>query len=109
MKESKQCGNCVGIFSFLSETSTVLCVVLCCRGGVDGKEWPACSPDLNLNEHSWDQLGSAAIVTNTTRLCVTKLVTSMRRRCQAAVVVYGPSTCYLPVCLLSLDFNHPIH
>lgn len=33
MKESKQCGNCVGIFSFLSETSTVLCVVLCCRGG----------------------------------------------------------------------------
>lgn len=28
MKESKQCGNCGGIFSFLSETSTVLCVVL---------------------------------------------------------------------------------
>lgn len=33
MKESKQCGNCVGIFSFLSETSTVLCVVLCTAGG----------------------------------------------------------------------------
>lgn len=32
MKESKQCGNCVGIFSFLSETSTVLCMVLY-RGG----------------------------------------------------------------------------
>ena len=32
MKESKQCGNCVGIFSFLYETSTVLYVVLCCRG-----------------------------------------------------------------------------
>lgn len=31
MKESKQCGNCVGIFSFLSETSTVLCAVLYCR------------------------------------------------------------------------------
>lgn len=32
MKESKQCGNCVGIFSFLSETSTVLCMVLYCGG-----------------------------------------------------------------------------
>lgn len=28
MKERKQCGNCVGIFSLLSESSTVLCVVL---------------------------------------------------------------------------------
>lgn len=32
MKESKQCGNCVGIFSFLSETSTVLCVAPSRRG-----------------------------------------------------------------------------
>lgn len=33
MKERKQCGNCVGIFSLLSESSTVLCVVLYGRGG----------------------------------------------------------------------------
>lgn len=34
MKERKQCGNCVGIFSLLSESSTVLCVVL--YGGPGG-------------------------------------------------------------------------
>lgn len=28
MKEGEQCGNCAGIFSFLSEPSTVLCVAL---------------------------------------------------------------------------------
>lgn len=33
MKERKQCGNCVGIFSLLSESSTVLCVELYGRGG----------------------------------------------------------------------------
>ena len=76
-------------------------------------ERPASSPDLIPIEHLWDQLGRAvrARVTNTTTLadlrpmlveewdaipkqCVTRLVTSMRRRCQAVVAVYGSSTRY---------------
>uniref|UniRef100_A0A3P9BKH9 Uncharacterized protein n=1 Tax=Maylandia zebra TaxID=106582 RepID=A0A3P9BKH9_9CICH len=56
-------------------------------------EWSVCSADLNSTEHLWDQLGHAvcARVTNTTTLdaipqqCVTKLVTSMSRRCQAVL------------------------
>ena len=72
--------------------------------GVERMEWPAVSPDLNPIEYFWDQLGRAVRirVTNATMLadlrqilvaewdaipqqCVTRLVTSMRRRCQAVV------------------------
>ncbi|KAI4896783.1 hypothetical protein NFI96_006817, partial [Prochilodus magdalenae] len=68
---------------------------------VERMEWPASSPDINPTEHLRDQLGryADARVTNTTMLadlrqmlveewdaipqqCVTRLVTSMRRRYQ---------------------------
>lgn len=77
--------------------------------GVERMEWRACSPDLNPTETLLDQLGSplCARVTNTTMVarlilvedaipqqCVTKLVTSMRRMCQALVAVYWSATCY---------------
>ncbi|GLD67144.1 caspase-13-like protein [Lates japonicus] len=81
--------------------------------GVERMESPASSPNLNPIEHVWDHLGRAvcARVTNTTTVadlrqmlveewdaipqqCVTRLVTTMRRRCQAVVAVYGSSTHY---------------
>uniref|UniRef100_A0A3B4H259 Tc1-like transposase DDE domain-containing protein n=1 Tax=Pundamilia nyererei TaxID=303518 RepID=A0A3B4H259_9CICH len=86
-------------------------------------ERPLYSHDLNLIEQLWDQLRCAvhARLTNMTTLadlhqmlveewdafpqqCVTKLVTSMRRRCQA---VYCSFTTEAPVNkLVSSDLNH---
>lgn len=81
--------------------------------GVERMEWPANSPDLNPIEQLWDQLGRAVRtrVTNETTLAdlrqilveewnaipqqrVTRLVHSMRRRCQAVVAADGSSTRY---------------
>ena len=81
--------------------------------GVERMDWPALSPDLNPIEHLWDQLGRAVRcrVTNRTTLAdlqhilikewdaipqqkVARLVSSMRRRCEAVVAVHGSSTHY---------------
>ena len=81
--------------------------------GVERMEWPAMSPDLNPNEHLCDQLGCAVRLRlkNRTTLPdlqhilikewdaipqqkVARLVSSMRRRCEAFVAVHGSSTRY---------------
>uniref|UniRef100_A0A3Q0STJ6 Tc1-like transposase DDE domain-containing protein n=1 Tax=Amphilophus citrinellus TaxID=61819 RepID=A0A3Q0STJ6_AMPCI len=87
-----------------------VCMISCAKR----MRWPACSPDLNLTEHWWDQHAVHARVTNTTTLadlremlveewdaipqqCVTKLVTSIRRR-QAVV----PCVCFFHMLLQPL-------
>uniref|UniRef100_A0A3Q4HH51 Uncharacterized protein n=1 Tax=Neolamprologus brichardi TaxID=32507 RepID=A0A3Q4HH51_NEOBR len=44
--------------------------------------WTACSPELNLTKHLWNLLVGAVFKEEDTipQQCVTKLVTSMRRR-----------------------------
>ncbi len=76
--------------------------------GVERMQWPAVSPDLTPIENLWDQLRRAARkrLTSETTLAqlrqiliqewntipqdrVRRLVSSMRRRCQAVVGTYG--------------------
>lgn len=85
---------------------------------VVGSAWACCSCQNDQHTHTgwlgtilfkeWDAIPHQ---------CVTKLVSSMRRRCQAVVAVYDSSTCYsglcflneeivkLPICLVSPDFS----
>uniref|UniRef100_A0A3B4ESP9 Tc1-like transposase DDE domain-containing protein n=1 Tax=Pundamilia nyererei TaxID=303518 RepID=A0A3B4ESP9_9CICH len=79
--------------------SFLVCV---CNLGLERIEWPTCSPELNPTEHLVTNITTLAVLRQTlvqewdaiTRQCVTKVVTSMRRRCQAVVNVYDSSTCY---------------
>uniref|UniRef100_A0A3P8N8F6 Tc1-like transposase DDE domain-containing protein n=1 Tax=Astatotilapia calliptera TaxID=8154 RepID=A0A3P8N8F6_ASTCA len=70
--------------------------------GLERIEWPTCSPELNPTEHLVTNITTLAVLRQTlvqewdaiARQCVTKVVTSMRRRCLAVVNVYDSSTCY---------------
>ena len=82
--------------------------------GVQRMDWPANSQNLNPMEHLWDQLGLAvrARTTNTSTVAdltrflneewnaiphhqrITRLLCSMRRRCQAVINAFGSSTRY---------------
>jgi transposase len=76
-------------------------------------EWPVCSPDINAIEPLWSELGRhvrGQITRDTTLLDlrqiltdqwnaipqrkVQRLVSSMRRRCQAVIGAFGGSTRY---------------
>lgn len=81
--------------------------------GVPQMEWPALSPDLNPIENLWDQLSRLVEARNSApqnpnylraalqeewdampQQTISRLVNSMRRRCQAVIDAHGHMTSY---------------